>query len=246
MNDYIQYWASLINEAEESDVNLNSKDCVLSGLQLVTLPAAKIPEEVKGNFNCSLNRITHLFNCPEKVGGTFDCSINRLSSLEGCPEHIGKSFNCRKNKIRSLKEGPKTVGWSYNCSKNDLHYLDGCPEKIMGNFICSDNPIVRFSNGPAYVGKDFIAENLAPGDGWEIMIGLPSYIGGEFKISGRSERKYPFAGYRSRWKFEMNHKQFSQFQIDAYLTYLKLPPSEKAKLTKNNRYCPTIEWLRSL
>ena len=37
------------------------------------------------------------------VRGDFDCSSNRLLNLEGCPVAVGGNYNCSSNKLFSLK-----------------------------------------------------------------------------------------------------------------------------------------------
>ena len=52
-------------------------DVDLSGLGLVILPVKF--KEVKGNFDCTNNKLTSLEGAPEKVGGNFYCSYNPVS-----------------------------------------------------------------------------------------------------------------------------------------------------------------------
>lgn len=53
---------------------------------------------VKGDFNCSKNRLKSLKGSPQTVAGNFSCIKNKLTSLEGVPQKIGGSFFCTENK----------------------------------------------------------------------------------------------------------------------------------------------------
>src|SRR3972149_849420 len=75
---------------------------------------------VKGNFNCSYNKLTSLKGSPIKVGGYFDCNNNQLTSLEGSPQEVGGDFNCSYNKLTSLEGAPQEVGGSFYCSHNSV------------------------------------------------------------------------------------------------------------------------------
>lgn len=51
-----------------------------------------MPDEVHGNFNCSLNQLTSLEGCPKIIDGTFWCTNNKLTELTHLPEYVGGSI----------------------------------------------------------------------------------------------------------------------------------------------------------
>ena len=88
---------------------------------------------VKGNFDCSSNKLTSLKGCPKEVSGFFNCSYNKLTSLEGGPVRVGNSFYCFKNNLVSLKGSPREVGGFFDCSvlsnegvqlRRRIHFFD--------------------------------------------------------------------------------------------------------------------------
>ncbi|HEY6393699.1 MAG TPA: hypothetical protein VIX89_20620, partial [Bryobacteraceae bacterium] len=76
------------------------KDIRLSGNHLDSLPdlSAVI---VRGDFDCSENRLTSLKGVPQRIGGSFLCWGNRLASLDGGPQEIGGDFNCSTTELYS-------------------------------------------------------------------------------------------------------------------------------------------------
>ena len=79
---------------------------------------------VKGNFDCSSNKLTSLKGCPKEVSGFFNCSYNRLISLEGGPVRVGNSFYCFKNNLVSLEGAPKEVRGTLYCRKNTTNFTE--------------------------------------------------------------------------------------------------------------------------
>ena len=73
-------------------------------------------------FNYDLENIKVKFN---KIKGNFDCSDNRLISLEGCPKEIKHDFFCNNNILKSLKGGPAIVYGCFDCGNNKLTSLEG-------------------------------------------------------------------------------------------------------------------------
>jgi len=76
----------------------------------------------------NLSRLPNLRNVV--VRGDFDCSYNRLSTLEGSPQEVGGNYDCSRNDLTSLRGAPRKVGGSFNCSDNALTSLRGLPESI--------------------------------------------------------------------------------------------------------------------
>ncbi len=74
-----------------------------------------LPDEVKGNFSCSHNKLTSLEGSPTRVDGEYRCVDNKLTSLVGGPEYVGATFFCMYNKLTSLEGAPKEVGGSFRC-----------------------------------------------------------------------------------------------------------------------------------
>jgi hypothetical protein len=74
---------------------------------------------VKGLFDCSHNRITHLRGAPSYVGGDFFCQWNLITHLQGAPSYVGGIFDCHRNKLTSLQEAPLHVGGWFHCTYDD-------------------------------------------------------------------------------------------------------------------------------
>jgi hypothetical protein len=114
----------------------------------------KIPVQfgiIKGDFNCSNNKLDSLKGSPHSVGVSFFCHKNRLTSLEGAPQSVGKAFVCSNNTLRSLEGAPLSVDGSFNCSENNLVSLKGGPESVNGIFDCSNNRLNTLEGIPKYV-----------------------------------------------------------------------------------------------
>lgn len=78
------------------DININNKN-------LEKLPKQK--KEIKGDFDCSNNKLTSLEGCPEIVLANFNCSNNNLSSLKYRPRVVYLAFDCRGNKnLKNIKD----------------------------------------------------------------------------------------------------------------------------------------------
>lgn len=61
---------------------------------------------IRGNFNCSNNKLASLNFCPKCVVGDFNCSHNQLTSLKNAPEYVGKNFDCSYNNISDITNLP--------------------------------------------------------------------------------------------------------------------------------------------
>ena len=98
------------------------------------------------------------------IKGNFDCSDNRLTSLEGAPETIGGYFSCSKNNLTSLKGSPRSVKGSFNCTANQLTSLKGSPEYIKGNFYGSGNQFTSLEGAPKHIGGKFYSDKFSDND----------------------------------------------------------------------------------
>ena len=110
---------------------------------------------VKGDFNCSHNKLTSLEGAPQRVGGDFDCNHNQLTSLEGAPKEVGGGFYCYSNRLTSLEGAPKEIGGEFSCSSNQLTSLEGAPQRVGGDFYCYSNQLTSLEGAPKEVGGDF-------------------------------------------------------------------------------------------
>ncbi len=110
---------------------------------------------VKGNFNCSSNKIVSLQGSPLKISGYFSCTHNYLSSLEGSPKEISGDFSCTHNYLLSLKGAPKSVFGDFNCSYNRITSLEYLPEYISGDLYCNHNHIKDYTISGKVNGKIF-------------------------------------------------------------------------------------------
>ncbi len=104
------------------------KECTL------VIPADKV---IKGDVDLSDMGLTKLPDLSAvTVKGNFDCSYNRLTSLVGAPKSVGGYFYCYDNELTTLDGAPRSVGGDFYCSGNYLSDLMGVPQKIGGDFIC--------------------------------------------------------------------------------------------------------------
>jgi len=86
---------------------------VIGDVKLFNLNLTKLPinfTEVRGNFNCSDNKLTSLVGAPTKVGMDFYCSYNELTTLEGAPKEVGRDFYCLNNPLKLTKGLPEFIG----------------------------------------------------------------------------------------------------------------------------------------
>jgi hypothetical protein len=97
--------------------------------------------QVKGYFDCRVNRLTSLVGAPQSVGGGFYCNDNRLTSLVGAPQTVNGGFYCYDNLLTSLEGAPQTVSGDFHCVNNQLTDLVGAPQTVSGDFYCNDNPV---------------------------------------------------------------------------------------------------------
>lgn len=164
----------------------------ISGGNITTLKD-RLPEEIKGHFNCGNTPLTSLEGCPSKVasfscGGTKITSLKRgpiykvgsyncshcysLTSLEGSPSTVA-SFNCGEcRNLATLEGGPSRVEGDYFCQGNALKTLHGSPRVVKGNFICERNQLSNLEGAPGIILKSlFCAHNYI-----EVGSGLPPGI----------------------------------------------------------------------
>ena len=150
-------------DIENYTINRDFTIDVNESINLYNMDNEEFPEYiqfgvVKGDFDCSTNKLTSLRGCPREVEGDFNCGDNELTSLEGAPVECHsffcynnnlitlkgapketEDFGCDDNKLTDLEGAPKKVG-SFNCSYNKLKSLKGAPREVSGNFICNKNP----------------------------------------------------------------------------------------------------------
>jgi hypothetical protein len=120
---------------------------------------------VRGDFNCSNNKLESLSGSPEKVGVSFFCHRNRLISLDSAPRVVGKAFICRSNKLTSLKGAPESINGNFDCADNELVSLTGAPRAVNGSFDCSNNKLTTLKGIPQYVQMVlYCSGNPIPGD----------------------------------------------------------------------------------
>ena len=94
-------------------------DVKLFGENLTELPLNF--GEIRGNFQCGVNKLITLKGCPVRVDGFFSCADNQLTKLDYLPEYINGNFICNSNLLKTL-DG-----------------LEKC--WLVGKIICWDNPI---------------------------------------------------------------------------------------------------------
>jgi len=111
--------------------------------------------EIKGDFDCSGNKLNSLKGAPKSVGVSFNCSYNKLKSLHGAPESVGVDFYCNNNSLNSLEGSPKSVGRDFNSSENSLNSLEGSPKSVGGGFSCQSNKLTSLYGAPESVGGSF-------------------------------------------------------------------------------------------
>ena len=88
---------------------------------------------VRGDFDVSNNRISHLSGMPIRIDGSFICSSNRLESLVGCPAVIGGDLHIGKNPIKGFG-GIGKVSGSVFAKDTLIQSLDGLPLGMSGDF----------------------------------------------------------------------------------------------------------------
>jgi hypothetical protein len=117
----------------DADVNLINKS-----LRQLPLRFGK----VRGNFYCSLNKLTSLEGSPISVGATFNCTDNKLTSLVGGPESVGENFACSYNKLTNLIGAPTTVGGDFTLLRNKLTstYSGDIDIDVSGKCIYTNKP----------------------------------------------------------------------------------------------------------
>ena len=90
---------------------------------------------IRGNFNCSNNKLSSLNFCPTHVNGDFNCSHNQLTSLKNAPKYVGGDFRCFCNNVIDLAGIPTTnIGGKFYCSKSkttNLNVLNGIVKEVI-------------------------------------------------------------------------------------------------------------------
>ena len=98
------------------------------------------PEIVRGDFNCSVNKLVSLENGPKRVDSSYSCYWNKLKNLMGSPDIISGDFYCQVNLLDSLIGGPSKVFGSFHCNENELRDIEHIPYFIGHQFYCDENP----------------------------------------------------------------------------------------------------------
>ena len=104
--------------------------------------------KIKGNFDCSHNKLESLDGAPSKVGGKFYCHNNRLTDLAGGPSEVGSDYDCSHNELTSLSGAPTIIKRSFLCHSNNLPSFDYCPKRVGKMFFCDDNNISSVTEYP--------------------------------------------------------------------------------------------------
>lgn len=124
------YYLSLEHEVTPEGVVL-LESVYLRKKRLKSLDCGLVVVAVRGDFNCSVNKIGSLSGAPLTVTGQFDCSENRLEALHGCP--VGaSSYDLSSNKLRTLRGIPREVYGSIKLSRNLFRDLNGFPDMVAG------------------------------------------------------------------------------------------------------------------
>ena len=137
------------------------EDVDISRFNLQTLKIRGIIiKEVKGNYNCSYNRLNDLEGSPRIVDGNFFCYSNELTSLKGCPKKVGLTFSASNNNITELIESPYEVGKDFFIYSNHLTNLKNSPALIHGIYDCHDNKLTSLSGATINISKINYEENI--------------------------------------------------------------------------------------
>ena len=205
--------------------NFNCSDNKLTSLE-------GAPREVRRTFRCDYNRLTSLKGAPKKVGGSFACNYNLLTSLEGAPREVGGLFWCQQNFLTSLKGAPREVGGDFMCFRNHLTSLEGAPKKVGGSFNCVNNHLETLEGAPGIVGKDFNFTN----NQLVTLKGAPKKVGGVFR--GQLNPLDSFEGAPvmctgSRFRCELVMFEFDEY-FDTYFKMRDAVDKKKEQAVKAN------------
>ena len=158
-----QIWKDLSLEEMNEVLKILPKSYEIDGsVNLNVCGLKELPDfskvKVRGNFNCSFNKLTTLERAPCKVGGDFMCYSNQLITLEGAPCKVGGDFKCYQNQLTTLEGAPSEVGGDFDCSFNQLTTLEGAPREVGGRFDCCDNQLTALEGKPQIIGYGFKIE----------------------------------------------------------------------------------------
>ena len=114
----------IINDDGSIDVNgdvyIQNSEFTEISLKLTELPLKF--NKVRGDFDCSNNKLTTLKGCPKYVGGNFSCGNNNLTDLKGSPKVIDGSFYCSGNYLKSYVSD-SIVGKTFYCQLIDDDFI---------------------------------------------------------------------------------------------------------------------------
>lgn len=124
----------------------------VSGNNLTSL--AYFPREVGGGIYINNNQIKKFTDTkgnsyfPDHLKGDFNCSSNKLGSLKGGPSIVDGRYDCSGNKLKNLDYAPTTHPRIFNCSGNPIEDFSSTPNgslvysnphEIPDNIISSKN-----------------------------------------------------------------------------------------------------------
>lgn len=163
-----------INRDLSVDVN-EDVDLGFSGITEIPFKFGK----VNGNFNVESCELVSLLNSPNEVKGYFKCSKNRLTSLEYLPKKIDKSIYLDSNHLTNL-DGLNfdVINGDFDCDNNYLTSLKGCPKKVNGGFYCSDNRLDSLIGSPEFVKERFYCNNNSLSN----LVGFPKVVKGDVNL----------------------------------------------------------------
>jgi len=153
-------YLGLINYSINDDLTVDVDETVdISNKELTIIPLKF--GVVKGNFNCSGNKLTSLEGSPKKITGSFACAENNLMSLKGGPLEVDGSYACMVNKLKDL-DGVAKIGQSINCSNNPITTLKHLQKIINGKMVCIQSKLKSLKDGPSEVKEELVCDALSP------------------------------------------------------------------------------------
>jgi len=167
-----------------------------------------VPQKVGRDFDCNSNQLTSLEGAPQKVDGYFDCCNNQLTTLEGAPQKVGKSFYCRYNELTTLKGAPQKVDGYFDCCNNQLTTLEGAPQIVGKSFYCGNNQLTNLKRAPQEVGGDFDCD----GNQLTTLEGAPQKVDGNFGCHDNQLTTLEGAPQKVGRDFYCNHNQLKTLE----------------------------------
>lgn len=97
--------------------------------------------DVNGDVRMINRDLTELPLTFNNVYGNFNCYINKLTTLKGSPKYVGDAFKVYSNNLTSLEYSPETVEGGFYVSGNKLTTLIDIPKDIKGTISIYNNPL---------------------------------------------------------------------------------------------------------